>query len=269
MTPPALPGPEYGMDSMLRSATGISSAVRAISRTALDTVLPPQCLACDALVSEPGALCGTCWDGAAFVSAPFCHACGVPFEFEHGPAALCGACVHARPVFERARAVFLYNDISRDLVTGLKHRDRTHGVPAFGRWLARAGRELVADADLIVPVPLHRLRLWRRRFNQSALLAQALAREAGCMEKFRSGLLQRRRATPTQGGLNATERRRNVRGAFTVPERHAPMLEGCRILLIDDVYTTGATLEACTRALRKAGAESVDALVLARVDRPR
>ena len=268
MTPPALPGPECDMDSMLRSAAGISSAVRAISRTALDTVLPPQCLACDALVSEPGALCGACWDGAAFVSAPFCHACGVPFEFDHGPDALCGACVRARAVFERARAVFLYNDVSRDLVTGLKHRDRTHGAPAFGRWLARAGRELIAEADLIAPVPLHRLRLWRRRFNQSALLAQALAREAGCMEKFRADLLQRHRATPTQGGLNASDRRRNVRGAFAVPARHTPMLEGRRVLLIDDVYTTGATLEACTRALLKAGAGGVDALVLARVDRP-
>jgi predicted amidophosphoribosyltransferase len=227
------------MDSMLPSTAGVSSVLRAVSRAALDTVLPPQCLSCDALVSEPGALCADCWDGAAFVSAPFCAACGVPFEFDHGSDALCGACIRARPVFERARAVFLYNDVSRNLVTGLKHRDRTHGAPAFGRWLARAGRDLVSDADLVMPVPLHRMRLLRRT-----------------------------RATPTQGGLNALERRRNVRGAFTANDRHADLFRDQRVLLVDDVYTTGATLEACTHALRKAGAAGVDALVLARVDRP-
>jgi ComF family protein len=260
------------MDSMLRSVAEFSSVVRVAShgslRAVLDTVLPPQCLACDALVSEPGALCAACWDGAAFVSAPFCQACGVPFACDHGPDALCGACVRARPVFERARAVFLYNDVSRDLVTGLKHRDRTHGAPAFGRWLARTGREMVVDADLIAPVPLHRLRLWRRRFNQSALLARAFAREAGCPAKFRADLLQRHRATPTQGGLNAAQRQRNVRGAFVVPARNRAEVAGRRVLLVDDVHTTGATLEACARPLLGARASAVDALVLARVDRP-
>lgn len=261
------------MVNMLRSTAGVSSVLRKVSRTAfntvLDTVLPPQCLACDALVSEPGALCHSCWDGAAFVSSPFCSACGVPFAFDHGPEALCGACVRDRPVFERARAVFLYNDVSRDLVTGLKYRDRTHGAPAFGRWLARAGAELVGEADLIVPVPLHRLRLWRRRFNQSALLAQALAREVGAPEKFAPDLLRRTRATPTQGGLNASQRRRNVRGAFVAGPRNIDNLQGKRVLLIDDVYTTGSTLTACTTALLKGGASRVDALVLARVDQPK
>jgi predicted amidophosphoribosyltransferase len=140
------------MMDMLRATSGVSSVLRKVSRaafdTALDTVLPPQCLACDALVS-----------------APFYNACGVPFEFDHGPDALCGSCTRECPVFERVRAVFLYNDVSRDLITGLKHRDRMHGAPAFGRWLARAGADLVADADWIAPVPLHPLRLWRRRFN--------------------------------------------------------------------------------------------------------
>ena len=253
----------------MRAASGVSSSLALMSRTALDTVLPPQCLACDALVATPGSLCPDCWDDAVFVSAPFCSACGVPFEFEQGPAALCGACIRERPVFSRARAVFIYNDVSRDLVTGLKHRDRMHGAPAFGRWLARAGRELVEDADLVVPVPLHRLRLSRRRFNQSALLAQALTREAGCSEKLRAAALSRRRSPPTQGGLNASQRRLNVRGAFVAPPRYTDDLAGQHVLLIDDVYTTGATLEACTKVLLGAGATQVDVLVLARVDRPR
>lgn len=138
--------------------------------------------------------------------------------------------------------MFLYNDVSRDLVTGLKHRDRVHGAPAFGRWLARTGGTLVAEADMIVPVPLHPVQLWRRRFNQSALLAQALAREADCAEKLRVNLLRRIRATPTQGGLNAAQRRSNVRGAFAVRAGQEAGMAGTRIVLVDDVYTTGATL---------------------------
>lgn len=244
------------------------SAARLV-RGALDVVLPPQCLACDALVAEPGTLCHGCWDGSAFISAPMCAACGVPFEFDQGPAALCGACVRERPRIGRARAVFVYNDISRGLAIGLKHRDRTHAAPALGRWLARAGGDLVRDADLIVPVPLHRIRLWRRRFNQSALLAQALGRSIGRRRDVRVDLLRRVRATPSQGGLSAAERRRNVRGAFVPAPRYADGLAGCRILLVDDVYTTGATLEACAGALLDAGAAEVDAVVLARVVRPR
>jgi ComF family protein len=238
------------------------------ARVALDAVLSPQCLACDALVAEPGALCHACWEGAAFITAPLCRAGGLPFAFDHGPDALCGACVRDRPAFDRARAVFVYNRVSRDLATGLKHRDRTHLAPALGRWLLRAGRELVDDSDLIVPVPLHPRRLRRRRFNQSALLAQALWRAAGTRGKVRVDLLRRTRATPSQGGLSAAERRRNVRAAFAVAPRHAEGIVGRRVLLVDDVHTTGATLDACARTLLSAGTGAVDALVLARVVRP-
>jgi ComF family protein len=248
------------------------------ARVALDVLLPPQCLACDALVSAPGTLCYACWDGAVFVSAPRCAACGTPFEFDHGPDALCGSCMRDRPRIDRARAVFVYNDVSRNLATGLKYRDRTHAAPALGGgWLARAGRELLGNSDLIAPVPLHRGRLWRRRFNQSGLLAQAVAKN-----KAREGahsvsrelglyldLLTRVRATPSQGGLNAAARRRNVRGVFSVNVRHREVIAGARILLIDDVFTTGATLGACVAALLGSGAAAVDALVLARVERPR
>lgn len=239
------------------------------ARASLDVLLPPQCLACDALVSAPGTLCHACWDGAVFVSAPLCAACGTPFEFDHGPDALCGACVRDRPRIDRARAVFVYNDVSRNLATGLKYRDRTHAAPALGDWLARSGRELVADAKLIAPVPLHRGRLWRRRFNQSALLARAIAKNTGDEPALCLDLLYRTRATPSQGGLNAAERRRNVRGAFSINARRRDAIAGARILLVDDVFTTGATLDACAAALLKSGAVAVDALVLARVERPR
>jgi len=239
------------------------------ARVSLDVLLPPQCLACDALVSAPGTLCHACWHGAVFVSAPLCAACGTPFEFDHGPDALCGPCLRDRPRIDRARAVFVYNDVSRNLATGLKYRDRTHAAPALGGWLARAGRDLLANADLIAPVPLHRARLWRRRFNQSGLLAQAIAKNTGGEPALRLDLLTRDRATPSQGGLNAAQRRRNVRGAFSLNARHHQAVVGARILLVDDVFTTGATLDACAAALLGSGAAAVDALVLARVERPR
>ncbi len=239
------------------------------ARQSLDILLPPQCLACDALVSAPGTLCHACWERAVFVSAPLCAACGTPFEFDHGLDALCGACLRDRPRIDRVRAVFVYNDVSRNLVTGLKYRDRTHAAPALGGWLTRAGRDLIADANLITPVPLHRMRLWRRRFNQSGLLAQAIAKTTGGAPAPCLDLLARDRATPRQAGLNAAERRRNVRGAFSLNPKHFDAVAGARILLVDDVFTTGATLDACAATLLRAGAAAVDALVLARVERPR
>jgi hypothetical protein len=153
---------------------GAASAVRGL----INAVLPPQCLACDALVATPGNLCADCWSDTKFITAPHCSVCGVPYSFDPGADAVCGACIRARPLYDRARAVLRYDDLGRRLVVSFKHGDRTHGAPTFGRWLARAGAELIADADLVAPVPLHRLRLMRRRFNQSAMLAQAVCRSA-------------------------------------------------------------------------------------------
>ena len=161
-----------------------------------------------------------------------------------------------------------YDDASRNPILALKRADRLDLVPAFARWLGRAGRELLTEADIIMPVPLHRWRLWQRRFNQSALLAVALGKLAGkpvdCLA------LVRGRSTPSQGEMaSAGARRRNVQGAFQVEETRSAMLQGKAILLIDDVLTTGSTVEACTRALKRAGAAKVLVLTLARVVRPR
>ncbi|MQA66376.1 MAG: ComF family protein [Alphaproteobacteria bacterium] len=236
-------------------------------RMGLDLVLPAQCLACSAIVGGEAALCAPCFARMRFLSAPLCAACGYPFEL--GAASvqnLCGACTRRRPAFNRARAVFAYDEASRGLVIGFKHADRTHGAPAFARWLARAGAELLPDCDVIAPVPLHRWRLWTRRYNQSALLAFALARFSGrpCVPD----LLLRTRATPSQGRLGRLARMRNVRRAFAVPPRRAAVLAGQRVLLVDDVYTTGATVEEAARTLLASGARAVDVLTLARVVRP-
>jgi ComF family protein len=235
----------------------------------LDVLLPHQCLKCGEVVGRDGALCAPCWSELTFMAPPFCACCGYPFELDFGAGAegdLCGACLRDPPPFARARAVLRYDDASRPLILGLKHGDKTHGVPAFGAWLNRAAGPLAADADLVVPVPLHRWRLFRRRYNQAALLAKAVAGAGGLA--CAPDLLVRRRATKSQGRMSRSGRRANVRGAFAVAPRHRARLAGARVLLVDDVMTTGATVEAATRCLLRAGAGVVDVLTLARVVRP-
>lgn len=260
-----LPASPRHSPDMTAVAAPLTAVLRRVAGAALNAVLPPLCLACRVEVEEAGALCGPCWNKIAFLAPPLCAACGFPFDYDPGGTALCGACARRLPDYGRARAVMRYDEASRALVLGFKHGDRTHGAPAYGRWMARAGAELLREADLVVPVPLHWLRLFRRRYNQAALLAQAVARTAGVPVAV--DLLMRRRPTPSQGHLSAAARRRNVRGAFAVRPGRDALVRGRRIVLIDDVLTTGATGEACARTLLRAGAASVDVLVLARVVR--
>lgn len=241
-------------------------AVAAAGRAALDAVLPPRCLATGRPVDRPGALDPAVWRAIDFLGEPHCLRCGRPFEFDVGEPVLCGACIRRAPAYDRARAVMAYDEASRPLVLAFKHGDRTDAAPWLAAWMGRAGAVLLADADLICPVPLHRWRLARRRYNQSALLAAVLGRRAGVPVVH--DLLARRRRTPGQGGLSRVQRRRNVAGAFVVRPRHRQRLAGRRVLLVDDVMTTGATVDACARTLRRAGAAAVDVLTLARVVRP-
>ena len=236
-------------------------------RTVLDLLLPPRCLACGTAVGEPGTLCPDCWAEITFLGAPWCRVCGTPFD--EGLAGrpddelICADCLHDPPPYDRARAVVLYDDAARGPILALKHADRTDTAPAFARWMLRAGGDLVREADLIVPVPLHLRRLIKRRYNQSALLARRLGRLSG--KPVAVAALKRTRATPSQGGLGRGARKRNVKGAFAVvrPE----MVRGKRVLLIDDVLTTGATVAECARVLKGAGARAVDILTVARVMR--
>jgi ComF family protein len=236
-----------------------------VSRTVLDAVLPPRCLKCGEVLTGANGLCPECWRKLAWLAAPCCACCGQPFPFAAGDGALCGACLTKRPAYDRARAVFRYDDESRDLVIGLKHADRTESVPALAGWMVRAGGTLLESAELIVPVPLHWSRLATRRFNQAGLLAQAIGRTAGLPVLPQA--LTRKRATRSQGHLGRLARFRNVKGAIAVAERQATAVTNRRILLIDDVITTGATVESAAKALISAGARQVDVLALAKVVR--
>lgn len=236
----------------------------AAGRLLLNTVLPPQCMACSTVVDTPGHLCGGCFGNFTFITPPHCGICGLPLEQSVTEDLICGACVVERPAYRTARAAFIYDTHSRPLVLKLKHGDRTDMAVHLARWLQRAGTEITPAADIIIPVPLHRWRLLLRAYNQSALLAHALGRLTG--KPVAADALTRIKPTVSQGGLSKKERRRNVARAFTV--RKPAMVEGKRVLLIDDVLTSGATANACAAALLNAGAAAVDVLALARVPNP-
>ena len=235
---------------------------RAIVRSALDLIFPRETLDGEPRVGAQG-LSAEAWSRIHFLDGPVCDGCGAPFEFDPGPGVRCPACTSRRRRFDAARAACLYDETSRDPILKLKHADRTDLAPLFARWLSRAAAELLAEADAIVPAPLHRLRLLGRRYNQSAEVARPLSRLTGV--PYLPDALVRRRATETQAGKSAARRRRNLVGAFHVPDRRRAQVEGRRILIVDDVMTTGATLEGCARALKAAGAARVNVAVIARV----
>lgn len=230
-------------------------------------IWPQRSLITHRELAGPGALEPHLWSKLQFLSEPMCARCGTLFEIAVEPGQVCAACIADPPAYERARAALVYGDVSRELVLGLKYQGRRDGLTLLAGWMASAGKPLLEEAELIVPVPLHYFRLVRRGFNQSGWLAAALARSSGV--RLSVDALKRVRATPIQGGLSATGRRRNVQGAFRVRGTARGLVKGKRVLLVDDVLTTGATAEACTLALKRAGARCVDVLTLARVAGPR
>jgi ComF family protein len=248
------------MDPTASFASSISRRLYQLGRVFVDGVLPPRCLSCGEIVAEPDTLCSRCWGGITFFAPPWCVRCGLPFPYPIGEVVLCGACARQPPGFDRARAVLRYDKNSRHLILALKHGDQTHMAGAFGRWMYRAGSEVLEDADLLVPVPLHWTRLIHRRYNQAVLLAQAVHAAGG--PPVAPDWLVRRRRTPSQGRLGARARERNVRTAFAV--RPGRNFAGKRVVIIDDVMTTGATIAECARVLRRAKPASISVLTLAR-----
>ncbi|MEQ1697826.1 MAG: ComF family protein [Hyphomicrobiaceae bacterium] len=240
-----------------------SRLLRAGARAIADVIVPPVCLACKAPLCEHHALCATCWGQVDFIRAPLCDRLGIPLTFDTGGVMISAGASSDPPDYDRARAVAAYHGVMRGLIHGFKYSDRHNARRLFGRWLVTAGETLIAECDVAVPIPLNRWRLLHRRFNQSAILAMEVARRTGIAHAPLA--LVRTKKTSRQVGLTLEERRQNVAGAFAVPERWLPAIAGRRVLLIDDVITTGATANAAARALKSAGAARVDILALALV----
>jgi ComF family protein len=240
-----------------------------IGRAALDLLLPPVCLTCDRPVDAPGRFCAACFARTAFITEPCCTACGHPFSYagQGGPDGLCSACRTAPPPWVRARGALRYDAQTARLILGFKYADRPELAAALAPMMARAGAALLREAELIVPVPLHRRRLFVRRYNQAALLARALSRLARVPAAL--DLLRRVRRTAPLGDLGRAARAERLAGAIAAHPARAPLAVGRRVLLVDDVMTSGATAAACTEALLAAGARAVDVLVAARVADPR
>jgi ComF family protein len=239
--------------------------VRALLRAALDIALPRLCAVCREPVEGEG-LCASCWSKRSFITRPYCERLGIPFVYDPGPGILSMEAIADPPAYNRARAAVRFDEISRVLVHALKYGDRLDLAPMMGRWISRAGREVLAEADALVPVPLHWRRLWTRRFNQSAMLAAAVSAASGV--PMVTDALKRVKATVQQVGLSRSERAANVQGAFRVPEQGKAAVVGRRLIVLDDVLTSGVTVEGCARALLRAGASNVDVLVFARVADP-
>lgn len=245
------------------TATRTRRSLQAGLRGLVGIVYPPTCIACQAATGEAQALCPACWRGIGFIERPYCERLGTPFPIDLGTGLLSPAAIADPPVFARARAVCRFDGTARELVHRLKYGDHVELSLTLGRMMAQAGRELAADADLILPVPLHRTRLWRRRFNQAAALARIVSRETGL--PLATTALTRIRRTRQQVGLTRPQRAENLQGAFHVSTAMRSLIEDRRILLVDDVLTTGATVNAASRALLRAGASAVDVLTFARV----
>lgn len=236
-------------------------------QTLLHAVFPPECLGCGARVEQDFSICGTCWGETPFIFGASCDLCGIalPGQTTQGEALICDDCLHVARPWSKGRAVFGYAGMGRTLVLGLKHGDRAEVARAAGPWLARAGADLLQDDPVIVPIPLHWRRLAKRRFNQAALLAHALARETGltCLPDA----LIRHRATQSQDGRDRDGRFGNVIDTMAPHPRHGATLAGRAVLLVDDVMTSGATFTAATEAAHRAGAATVHVIALARVGR--
>ncbi|MGB0934982.1 MAG: double zinc ribbon domain-containing protein [Alphaproteobacteria bacterium] len=238
--------------------------MQALAQKAINLILPTRCLKCKQRTDSPGSLCASCWSDMDFIQAPYCSCCGFPFEHSFGEDAsaesLCGPCAKEQPLYHKARAALVYNDNTKGMILSFKHGDRLDLAPLLGKWLQMTAGDLLGSADLVVSVPLHWRRLFMRQYNQAAVLANLLNHP-----NTNHIWLKRAQSTPPQGRRNRQARVENVRSAFDISDDHKHQFTGKAVLLVDDVMTTGATINACTKVLLKAGASRVNVLTLARV----
>jgi ComF family protein len=248
---------------MALKPSDLAGALRRLSCLAVDLILPPTCPGCGSAIADSDALCARCWPAVRFIEPPLCPVYGTPFAHDLGANMVSAEALADPPPFRRARSAAVYGDVARRMVHQLKYHDRPHVAEAMATAMLRAGRQLIAPNVVLVPVPLYRWRLWRRQFNQAALLATALGRLCGMAPD--PLVLERVKATGSQVGLTLTQRQANVSGAFRVPEAMRGRIAGREVILVDDVYTSGSTAKAATRALLRGGAAAVDVLTFARV----
>ena len=230
-----------------------------VIKVLLNSLVPPRCLKCSQIVEKQGALCSQCWLSLTFIEDPFCFICGVPFEHTIEKEMMCGSCMQKNPPYKQARALMVYDAHSKPLILNLKHADGVHMAPYFSQWIKRI---LPSSMHFIVPIPLHWTRLFRRGYNQSALLTNVLAKATNL--DATPDLLIRKRRTRSQGGLRRQKRIENVSGAFKINKKYHETIKKKHILVVDDVFTTGATLLECTKMLKKGGAKEVSIVTLAR-----
>ncbi|MCI4646005.1 MAG: ComF family protein [Hyphomonadaceae bacterium] len=245
----------------------LGARAKGLVRAGGEVLWPSRSLVSGARDIGQGALSPQEFAALNFIASPVCHTCGQPQEVDLGPLAQCGACLARPPKWDAARSALVYDEASRRIVLDLKRAGRRDGLSVMANWMVQAARPLLEETDLIVPVPLHYRRLASRGFNQSGWLAAGMARQTGLV--LRVDILKRAKSTPSQGGMSPKARKRNVAGAFAVRHGKSAALEDRHVLLVDDVLTTGATLEACVRPLRKAGVRAVQVVTLARVVRAR
>ncbi len=241
----------------------ICSKAIGIFTDGVDVILPPRCPISGDIVSSQGAISSKSWGKLDFIASPLCAVCGIPLDFEVEDNLKCISCIDNPPPFKSARSVFKYGDVSRDLILGFKHGDKTHLVSSFTPFLEQAGREMLEKADYLLPVPLHTKRFIARRYNQAALIAEDLSKSTSVPHLPMA--MKRTRSTPPQGHLTSDERIKNVQKAFEVNQKYHNLLKGSSVILIDDVYTTGATIRECSKVLLKHGVAEVNVLTIARV----
>jgi len=237
--------------------------LRRLGALLLDTLYPPTCLGCDAPVATADTLCATCFRDLRPITAPLCPVLGIPFEVSLGPGALSAEAIADPPPFDRARAAVVYNDVARALIGKLKYGDRPELARFCARLMAQAGHELWGEDAVLLPVPMHRTRQFSRRYNQATELARALGKLTGL--SVDPLLVTRRKNTKPQVGLSGDARRRNLAGAFQPSPDISSRLKGRRVIIVDDVVTTGSTVKAVTRALKSGGVQRVDVISFARV----
>lgn len=241
----------------------LNSAPKQLSSSALNFILPPVCLNCHEPLIQPNQLCSKCWSDIDFLMPPLCQINGTPLPFDIGDKTISAAAIAHPPEYDSARSVASYQGTMRELIHKLKYQDRHELTTLLATWLIQFGKTQLTNADLIIPIPLHRWRLWQRRFNQSTLLSKRISEITNIPVDWES--FQRSKKTSPQVGLSSKQRRLNVAGAFNVPKHRLNHIENKTIILIDDVVTTGTTVNSAAKTLKKAGASEIYVLSLARV----